>query len=189
MATATRTAAQKPSTIQVSASTAPAAAPTKPAESASTAKIALLFGLWYVLNIGYNISNKKLLNLAPNLVYTAALLQVSIGLRPLDTVRQRLRAIRTGAEARLGSAFPDEVRPLVAEVDELLNQRPGQHLGPHHQGALADVDFVIKHDSTNTGAYRLRGVIHDKMGDTASAASDYAAADNLVIHNMLEHKR
>lgn len=43
-------------------------------------KIGLLFGLWYVLNIGYNISNKKLLNLVPNLTYTVAFLQVLIGM-------------------------------------------------------------------------------------------------------------
>ena len=28
-------------------------------------------------------------------------------------------------------------------MDELLNQRTGQHLGPHHQGSLADVDFAL----------------------------------------------
>ncbi len=43
-------------------------------------KIGFLFGLWYALNIGYNISNKKLLNLVPNLTYTVAFLQVLIGM-------------------------------------------------------------------------------------------------------------
>jgi solute carrier family 35 protein E1 len=43
-------------------------------------KIGALFGLWYLLNIGYNISNKKVLNLVPQLTYTVAFLQQFIGL-------------------------------------------------------------------------------------------------------------
>ena len=51
----------------------------------------------------------------------AAWVQVSVGLHPLDAVRRRLAAIRSGKEARLGDAFPDEVRPLAREVDHLLD--------------------------------------------------------------------
>lgn len=43
-------------------------------------KIGGLFGLWYALNIGYNVYNKKVLNLAPNLTYTVAFLQLFLGL-------------------------------------------------------------------------------------------------------------
>lgn len=50
----------------------------------------------------------------------AAWLQVTVGLQPLDAVRRRLAAIGSGEEARLGEAFPDEVRPLAKEVDDLL---------------------------------------------------------------------
>ncbi|WP_414470969.1 sensor histidine kinase [Microvirga sp. M2] len=66
-------------------------------------------------------------DLVPSLVVlgvfltVAAWLQVSVGLRPLDAVRRRLAAIRTGGEARLGEDFPDEVRPLAKEVDHLLD--------------------------------------------------------------------
>jgi solute carrier family 35 protein E1 len=42
-------------------------------------KIGALFGLWYLLNIGYNISNKKVLNMVPQLTYTVAFLQQFIG--------------------------------------------------------------------------------------------------------------
>ena len=51
---------------------------------------------------------------------SAAWLQVTIGLQPLDAVRRRLGEVRAGKTARLGSAFPDEVQPLTAEVDHLL---------------------------------------------------------------------
>lgn len=43
-------------------------------------KIGGLFGLWYALNIGYNVYNKKVLNLVPNLTYTVAFLQLFLGL-------------------------------------------------------------------------------------------------------------
>ena len=65
--------------------------------------------------------------LAPSLAVLAAVLigaawvQVRVGLRPLDAIRRRLAAIRTGATARLGTDFPDEVQPLAAEVDSLLD--------------------------------------------------------------------
>jgi signal transduction histidine kinase len=57
------------------------------------------------------------------LLIAAAWAQVSIGLRPLDAVRNKLAAIRTGGAPRLGSAFPTEVRPLAQEIDDLLDAR------------------------------------------------------------------
>ena len=47
---------------------------------AHTLKVGGLFGLWYALNIGYNIYNKRVLNLAPALTYTTGFLQLFIGL-------------------------------------------------------------------------------------------------------------
>jgi signal transduction histidine kinase len=64
-----------------------------------------------------------LLSVIGLLLIAAAWAQVSIGLRPLDAVRNKLAAIRTGGAPRLGSAFPTEVRPLAQEIDELLDAR------------------------------------------------------------------
>ena len=52
----------------------------------------------------------------------AAWVQVGVGLRPLDAVRRRLaqRPFRPGGPAGRRT-FPDEVRPLAAEVDHLLD--------------------------------------------------------------------
>jgi signal transduction histidine kinase len=55
------------------------------------------------------------------ILIAAAWVQVRVGLRPLDAIRRRIAAIRTGAAARLGTDFPDEVQPLAAEVDSLLD--------------------------------------------------------------------
>lgn len=68
-------------------------------------------------------------DLVPSLALLAAVLiaaawgQVDVGLRPLDAVRRRLAQVRSGETARLGKAFPDEVRPLAAEVDHLLDEQ------------------------------------------------------------------
>lgn len=56
----------------------------------------------------------------------AAYMQVSVGLRPLAAVRRHLAAIRDGRRRRLGQAFPDEIQPLAAEVDALLEARERQ---------------------------------------------------------------
>jgi len=54
----------------------------------------------------------------------AAYIQVSIGLRPLHRIRQRLRAIRQNPDARFGTAdFPQEIRPMALELDTLLTDR------------------------------------------------------------------
>ncbi|MDH5410551.1 MAG: HAMP domain-containing histidine kinase [Alphaproteobacteria bacterium] len=50
----------------------------------------------------------------------AAWLQVSIGLRPLEAVRQGVNAIRARRRHKLEGRFPDEVMPLVSEVNDLL---------------------------------------------------------------------
>ncbi|MCG6984277.1 MAG: HAMP domain-containing histidine kinase [Thiocapsa sp.] len=53
----------------------------------------------------------------------ATFVQVQTGLAPLDAVRRGLGAIRSGRARRLGEAYPDEVMPLVGEVNALLMER------------------------------------------------------------------
>ncbi len=56
----------------------------------------------------------------------SAAVQVTVGLQPLAAVRARLAGIQAGTERRMGDAFPDEIRPLAAEVDALITAREGQ---------------------------------------------------------------
>lgn len=60
------------------------------------------------------------------LLVVASAIQVRVGLAPLAAVQARLAAIRAGTAERLGQAFPDEVQPLAAEVDALLDARDRQ---------------------------------------------------------------
>ncbi|MEN8133022.1 MAG: HAMP domain-containing sensor histidine kinase [Pseudomonadota bacterium] len=50
----------------------------------------------------------------------AAWIQVRIGLTPLDAVRRGVTEIRSGAKRRLERLYPDEVMPLVDEMNGLL---------------------------------------------------------------------
>ncbi|MEO1265816.1 MAG: ATP-binding protein [Pseudomonadota bacterium] len=54
------------------------------------------------------------------LLACAALFQVHVGLSPLERVEDRLMAIQRGAADKLGDAWPEEIRPLVREIDGLL---------------------------------------------------------------------
>lgn len=51
----------------------------------------------------------------------AAAAQVWFGLRPLERVRQGINAVRNRTADRLTGQFPDEIMPLVSEVNELLD--------------------------------------------------------------------
>lgn len=53
----------------------------------------------------------------------ATWVQVGLGLRPLDALRRAIAAIRSGSDQRLAARVPDEVRPLVEEVNALLDAR------------------------------------------------------------------
>lgn len=53
----------------------------------------------------------------------ATWVQIRAGLAPLEAVRRGVNAIRAGQQHRLTDHFPDEVMPLVAEVNALLAAR------------------------------------------------------------------
>jgi signal transduction histidine kinase len=67
-----------------------------------------------------------LLTILGSLLLAAAWIQVTIGLRPLSAVRTRLADVRSGKSQRLGSAFPEEVRPLAQEIDDLIDARDAE---------------------------------------------------------------
>ncbi len=55
-----------------------------------------------------------------SVLVAAAAVQVWYGLRPFEAVRRAVTAVREGRTKRLDGRFPDEIRPLVQEVDALL---------------------------------------------------------------------
>ena len=54
------------------------------------------------------------------LLIAAAWVQIAIGLRPLERMRRAVAEIISGEATRLDPQVPDEVRPLVGEINRLL---------------------------------------------------------------------
>ena len=65
----------------------------------------------------------------------ATAIQVGLGLRPLDHLRRGIADIRAGRELGLASGVPDEVRPLVEEVNALLAARAEEIERSRHRAA------------------------------------------------------
>ncbi|NGQ92999.1 HAMP domain-containing histidine kinase [Rhodobacter sp. HX-7-19] len=57
------------------------------------------------------------------LILASGALQIRIGLAPLATLRQRLAAISTGEQDRIGEDVPLELSPLAQQIDHLLDAR------------------------------------------------------------------
>ncbi len=57
------------------------------------------------------------------LLIMAAWIQVYMGLSPLDKIRRGILYIRSGHSHRLQDKYPDEVMPLINEINELLQSR------------------------------------------------------------------
>ena len=57
------------------------------------------------------------------LLLAGAWAQVSIGLKPLERLRSNVSDVRKGAARKIEGRFPDEVMPLVAETNELLESQ------------------------------------------------------------------
>jgi signal transduction histidine kinase len=57
------------------------------------------------------------------LLTAGALLQVSLGLAPLGRLRTALGALRDGRTQRLSGRFPDEVQPLVDDLNGVLDRQ------------------------------------------------------------------
>ncbi|MCP5410544.1 MAG: HAMP domain-containing histidine kinase [Alphaproteobacteria bacterium] len=54
------------------------------------------------------------------LLLAATWFYIGVGLRPLDSIRRSLQAVRTGTARRLEGDFPSELMPLVQEANGLL---------------------------------------------------------------------
>ncbi|WP_423414659.1 HAMP domain-containing sensor histidine kinase [Hyphomicrobium sp. B1] len=122
--------------------------------------------------------------LAPFLLIIGALLvaaswvQVSVGLRPLSTIRGRLSSIRSGKQQRLGGAFPKEVRPLAEEIDALLDER--EKAIEKARGRAADLAHGLK-----TPLQVLNGEVTrlEEKGETR-IASDISYLVNLMRRHI-----
>jgi signal transduction histidine kinase len=72
------------------------------------------------------------------LLFAGAWGHVAIGLKPLERLRTSVAHVRTGLTKRVEGTFPDEIMPLVAETNELLDgQRAALQAARERAGDLA----------------------------------------------------
>ncbi len=72
-------------------------------------------------NFRYELA--RMLALTALMLLLAAVLQILLGLRPLEELQSQVARLRTGAVERLSSKGPIEVRALVSEINELLREK------------------------------------------------------------------
>ena len=106
-----------------------------------------------------------------------AWLQVRIGLWPLEAVRRGLGAVRSGARRRLPSDYPDEVMPLVQEVNDLLGTQ--DQAIERARARAGDLAHGLKTPLTVLGAdaRRLR----------AGGETEIAADIEMLVETMRRH--
>ncbi len=95
----------------------------------------------------------------------ASWVQVRRGLAPLELVRRGVLAIRGGSAQRLSGPYPDEVMPLVDEINELLQARDA--MVERARAWTADLAHGLKTPLSALGAdaQRLRDAGQTDMAD------------------------
>lgn len=105
-----------------------------------------------------------------------AALQTFYGLWPLRRVRQDVAAIRSGAKTRITEDFPNEVRPLTDEINQLLAHSEEQaEEARRHAGNLA---HALKTPLT---------VITNAATARAPDLSDTVCREALVMRRQVDH--
>jgi signal transduction histidine kinase len=116
-------------------------------------------------------------DLVPGLVLLAGLLlaagwmQVGAGLKPLARIRSAIAAVREGRADRLSLAGPQEIAPLVAEVNSLLDaQETALSRARHH---AADIAHGLKTPLTALASdvARLRAASQNAVADDIEAVA------------------
>lgn len=95
----------------------------------------------------------------------ATWLQVRTGLKPLDHIRRGVVEVHSGNKNRLSGNYPDEVQPLVDEINGLLRSR--EKAVDDARAWTADLAHGLKTPLTalSADAHRLRDLGKDAMAD------------------------
>lgn len=112
----------------------------------------------------------------------AVYVQVRFGLRPLIRLRQALSDIRTGRSERMPAAFPDEVEPVVEELNALLEQNKA--LLQRARTQAGNLAHALKHPLTIMTHETSR-----LEGEQAELMSEQLAAMRNAINRHLSRAR
>jgi signal transduction histidine kinase len=115
---------------------------------------------------------------------SAVLIQIRLGLRPLERLRQAVADVRSGIRERVPDAQPSEVQPLAAELNALLVQnaanleRARRHVSNLAHGLktpLATLAVAVRNQAPNSDNLHSLVVLMDRrirhhLGRARSAA-------------------
>ena len=108
----------------------------------------------------------------------ATLIQLHIGLKPLDRLRRTLAAVRAGRDARVSDDQPRELQPLVRELNALLDQNAAQLANA--RGHVANLAHGLKTPLASL-ALELRADGRDPDG---ALAAQVARIDQAIRHHL-----
>lgn len=89
----------------------------------------------------------------------AIYLQVGFGLRPLSSLRREIAAIRNGRAERLSRIFPNEIEPVVTEVNALIDHN--RHLIERARNEAGNLAHALK-NPLSVLAHEIAGLEADK---------------------------
>jgi signal transduction histidine kinase len=108
----------------------------------------------------------------------AVVLQVRVGLRPLDGIKSALAAIRAGAMHRLAGDVPTEIAPLAQELNALLDHH--RSLIERARGQAGDLAHALK-----TPLAVLRNEVeNEETPDRKLALEQIVAMTDAVQHHL-----
>jgi signal transduction histidine kinase len=102
----------------------------------------------------------------------ATAIQVSLGLRPLDLLRQGIADIRAGHNRHLTSQVPAEVQPLVEEVNALLDAREEDIVRSRNRAADLAHGLKTPLAALSADSERLRQRGEKRLADDIDTAID-----------------
>ena len=108
----------------------------------------------------------------------AAWLQVSVGLSPLNALRQRLSSVRNGEEPRLTGTFPSEISPLVDDLNGLLESQ--EHSIERARTRASNLAHGLKTPLTILNGAARELAVHGQ----SSAAGDIAEQVTVMRHHV-----
>jgi signal transduction histidine kinase len=110
------------------------------------------------------------------------LLQIRYGLQPLDLLRRGVAAVRAGRTQRLADDVPAEVKPLVTEINDLLDHSAG--LIARARGSAADLAHALK-----TPLSVIRNEAAEIGGPQGAVLREQVAALDAYVERYLSRAR
>ena len=106
------------------------------------------------------------LGLLVTLLLMASFMQITVGLRPLTRIGERVSALSQGRRSRIGGDLPAEVMPLAGQLDRLLDARDHELQRARHRAADLAHGFKTPLQALLGDAGRLRLQDETELADS-----------------------